>query len=126
MEANVNAAGRRKFSPELKLQIIKQAKAADNSVSVVARKYDINANQVFRWMREMEKGHARWVQVVNDQLPAPKEQVASTFLPVAAVAPPEPVKSAMPSITLELASGHRVTIENADASILQILLTTLA
>ena len=125
MEVKVNAAGRRKFSPELKLQIIKQAQDSEQSVSVVAREYDVNANQVFRWMREMEKGKARWVRVINGQCQTPKAQTVSTFLPVAASSPAKLTKSITPCITVELTSGHRLSIENANTDLLQTLLTTL-
>ncbi|WP_445427976.1 transposase [Alishewanella sp. HL-SH05] len=39
---------RRFFSPELKWQIVQESKEQTLSVSQLARKYDVNTNQVFR------------------------------------------------------------------------------
>ena len=39
---------RRTFAPEHKLDIVKEANANKASVSTIARKYDVNANQLFR------------------------------------------------------------------------------
>jgi integron integrase len=43
---------RRVFSPEFKWQIVRESKESSLSVSELARKYDVNTNQVFRWVRE--------------------------------------------------------------------------
>ncbi len=40
---------RRSFSPEFKWQLVQDSKARMLSVSELARKYDVNTNQVFRW-----------------------------------------------------------------------------
>jgi transposase len=40
---------RRKFSADFKRQVVSETYAAGTSVSVIARRHDINANLLFRW-----------------------------------------------------------------------------
>jgi transposase len=40
----------------LKRQIVEETFAAGASASVVARRYDVNANQLFRWRRDWRDG----------------------------------------------------------------------
>src|SRR6266568_117442 len=50
-------AGQRKRWPEaVKRQIVAETRTPGASVSVVARRHDVNANQVFRWRRQYEVG----------------------------------------------------------------------
>jgi transposase len=50
-------AGRRKRWPEaVKRQIVAETRPPGASVSVVARRHDVNANQLFRWRRQYEAG----------------------------------------------------------------------
>ena len=44
---------RRRWSTALKRQIVSETQEPDASVSIVARRYDVNANQLFKWRREM-------------------------------------------------------------------------
>jgi transposase len=41
---------RRQFSPEFKQRVIQESLEANASVSVVARRYDLNANLLFKWL----------------------------------------------------------------------------
>ena len=129
MKDNVNAAGRRIFNPEWKCQIVKQATSTKSSVSVVAREHDLNTNQVFRWMREFEQGNARWVRLVRGELPVAESDEPTRFLPVAlAEASPENLapEPASSCIIVELAGGHRMTVETSDPQMLKTLLSALA
>jgi transposase len=47
---------RRRWLERLKRQIVAETLEAGASVSVVARRHDINANQLFRWRREWRDG----------------------------------------------------------------------
>jgi transposase-like protein len=49
-------AGRRKWTSEQKQRIVDETRAPGASVSVVARRYDINANLLFKWKRQEEAG----------------------------------------------------------------------
>jgi transposase len=49
--------GRRRHWPAaLKRQIVAETLAPGASASVVARRYDVNANQLFRWRRDWREG----------------------------------------------------------------------
>ncbi|MBT0588220.1 IS66 family insertion sequence element accessory protein TnpB, partial [Alteromonas oceanisediminis] len=91
----------------------------------IARENNINTNQVFRWVREAKQGQARWVRIATGSLPVAKLNEPSTFLPVA-VSSPKPALPTTLSITVELANGHRVTINNADAQVMRVLLSALS
>jgi transposase len=46
------AAKRRQWSAALKRQIVAETLEPGSSVSIVARRHDVNANQLFKWRRE--------------------------------------------------------------------------
>lgn len=47
---------KRRHSLELKRQMVEESFQGTESVSVIARRYDVNANMLFRWRRLYEKG----------------------------------------------------------------------
>ncbi|MBV9826060.1 MAG: transposase [Alphaproteobacteria bacterium] len=61
---------RRQWSEALKRRIVAETEEPGSSVSIVARRHDVNTNQVFKWRREM----------AAKQTPARRESV--TMLPV--------------------------------------------
>ena len=61
---------RRQWSEAMKRRIVAETLEPGSSVSIVARRHDVNANQVFKWRRE----------VAPEQTPAAAESV--TMLPV--------------------------------------------
>lgn len=105
---------RRKFTPEFKLDVVKEARAHQSSISEIARKYDLNANQVFRWCHEVKQNKVRWVRLVSGEhelstLPAP----APTFLPVSLnrkTVAQQSIPASAPILTFELANGHRLQL----------------
>jgi transposase len=46
----------RSWPPALKREIVAASLAPGSSVSVVARRYDVNANQVFKWRKDYRDG----------------------------------------------------------------------
>src|SRR5437763_14817859 len=46
-------ARRRDWPEELKHQMVAETLEAGSSVSIVARRHDVNTNQLFNWRREM-------------------------------------------------------------------------
>jgi transposase len=57
-DVDTNGAKRRRnkrWPRELKREIVAATYLPGSSVSIVARQYDVNANQVFRWRRLAEK-----------------------------------------------------------------------
>ncbi|MGH8749726.1 MAG: IS66-like element accessory protein TnpA [Burkholderiales bacterium] len=91
---------RRQWSEALKRQIVAESMAPGASVSIVARRHDVNANQVFKWRREA--------------MPAPPiAEQSITLLPVEIMAEPdEPRPRARRSGTIEItfACGARVCV----------------
>src|SRR5580700_1221538 len=47
------ATKRRQYSEALKRQMVAETQAPGASVSVVARRHDVNSNQLFRWRRQL-------------------------------------------------------------------------
>ena len=64
---------RRRWSEEQKRQIVAETLEPGSSVSIVARRYDVNANQLFLWRRELlpkagaERALMLPVEVVADE-----------------------------------------------------------
>ena len=92
---------RRLWSDEEKRRIVAQTRSPGVSVSVVARRYDVNANLVFKWLR--------------DPRYRPPTDEAVSFLPVE-ISPdrPAPVAEAVaPGATVEidLACGTRLRVD---------------
>ena len=48
-----SAAKRRQYSEALKRQMVAETQEPGASVSVVARRHDVNSNQLFRWRRQL-------------------------------------------------------------------------
>ena len=63
---------RRQYSEALKRQMVAETQAPGASVSIVARRYDVNSNQLFRWRRQllpkavMESGGMVPVEIAAD------------------------------------------------------------
>ena len=103
-------AGRRRrfWADEEKRRIVAQARMPGVSVSQVARRYDVNANLVFKWLRD-----PRFKLEGEDDV---------RFLPVEVVTGPAPAcpeqSCSAGRIEIALASGHRLTVSgpfDADA-----------
>jgi transposase len=92
---------RRVWSAEEKRLVCGQARLPGVSVSQVARRYDVNANLVFTWLRDPRFADG-----------GGGGEVAS-FLPVEIVRAPELAAAPTPGdgrIEIELAGGHRLRI----------------
>ena len=108
---------RRSWPEAMKREIVAASLEAGSSVSVVARRYDVNANQVFAWRKRYGAGSA--------------EPVALHLLPVT-VTPDRPIDRAPVRaatnelIEIELAGGYRVRVGNGvKASALRLVLDVL-
>ena len=93
---------RRHWDDDEKREIVAQTRVPGVSVSRVARRYDVNANLVFKWIRDPR---FRPVDDVDEDL---------AFLPVEVL--PEPVTpNVKPAgldskIEIQLSNGHRLSI----------------
>ncbi|MBE1286099.1 MAG: transposase [Alteromonadaceae bacterium] len=123
---------RRVFSPEYKMHIVNEVTQGTMSVSVISRQFDINHNQIFRWMREARDGKASWVTKAKQttELVVPESAVAETLLPVTVVSEPvKPSVSPAPtaaSMHIELRNGHRIVFLNDNPSIIKAVVEALA
>ncbi|HWR49661.1 MAG TPA: transposase [Bryobacteraceae bacterium] len=104
-----------------KRRIVEESYAAGSSVARVARAHGVNANQVFTWRRQYQRG-------LLGGRPAATLPVAA-LVPVTvsdAPARPEPIRGAAPgTIRLQFAKG-RLSIEGAvDAASLRVVLECL-
>ena len=93
---------RRVWDDDEKRRIVAQTKFPGVSVSQVARRYDVNANLVFKWLRDPR------FQPVEEACP---------FLPVEVIAevprPTPDVAASESKIEITLSNGHRVSISGA-------------
>ena len=100
----VKRGKRRKWSDDEKRMICAQTRVSGVSVAQVARRYDVNANQIFNWLKDpkfagsVEEDDARF-------LPVEIIQEASSAQP--------PVSGRSGLIELELANGHRLRISGS-------------
>jgi len=96
---------RRRWSEAQKREIVAEALEPGASVSIVARRYDVNANQLFLWRREL--------------LPKPAVVEGEPMLPVEIVAeePPRPRRTDRGGcIEIEFSSGARVRVRGHAAA----------
>ena len=106
---DTNRGGRRIWSEALKRQIVAETLEPGSSVSIVAGRHDVNANQLFKWRREL----------MPEQLP---EVVAGgAMVPVEIVPEPErrrPRRQVERAgfIEIEFGKGARVCIRGEVAS----------
>jgi transposase len=115
-----NGTGRRNRSwPEaLKREIVAASFAPGSSVSVVARQYDVNANQVFGWRKRYRDASRAPVLSAPQLIP-----VKVTAEPDAVAAAPSPVAA---MIEIDLAGEYCVRISGGiDADALRRVLDVL-
>jgi transposase-like protein len=105
---DTSSGGRRRHRswPEaLKREIVEASFASGSSVSLVARRYDVNANQVFGWRK-----------LYRDSAPAPADPRAPALVPVTVTAAPgdaassSPVSRAADMIEIELEGRYRIRV----------------
>jgi transposase len=121
MDTTSRVKRRHKVWPEaLKREIVAACAAPGASVSMVARQYDVNTNQVFSWRRlYAEASDAAVPQLLPVVVTA--EQPAA--LPPAS---PAPLAASADIIEIELPSGYRVRIGSTiKAAALRVVLDAL-
>jgi transposase len=103
----------------LKREIVAASFEAGASVSVVARRYDVNTNQLFIWRR-----------LYRDRIAGGQTEPISTLLPVTIIGERSGKKD-LPSgeasrIEIELPSGHRIRVgADIDGKVLRRVLAVL-
>ena len=118
----ITATGRRRnrsWPEALKREIVAASFAPGSSVSMVARHYDVNANQVFNWRRRY-----------RDDRGAPALRSAPQLIPVTVTAEPDAVatqpSTGAETIEIELSGKYRVRVSSGvDAQALRRVLDVL-
>jgi transposase len=99
---------KRLWTDEEKRSICFQTAAPGVSVAQVARRYAVNANMVFKWLRDP--------RYTPEPAPGPSLSAEARLLPVEIVAEaqaPVAVPVALNHIEIELAGGHRMRISGS-------------
>ncbi len=114
---------RKRWPEALKREIVAATLRPGASVSVVARQYDVNANQVFSWRRRYG--------CASD--PSPSSSSGSGLVPVTVTSEPEseaagpPAPMASDLIEIEVADSYRVKVgASFDARALKRVLDVLS
>ena len=113
---------RRRWSEARKRQIVAESYQSGVSVSVVARRHDVNANLVFSWRRQ----YRELARVVGGFVPVIVSSTEGAEPAKLLPAPPEAEPSASGRIEIALADGSRVTVDrDVDAAALSRVLGVL-
>jgi transposase-like protein len=126
--AQISARGirtRKRRSSQEKLQIVQET-LSDESVAIVARRHGVNANQVFLWRRQHQRGE------LKADPPAARAREAA-ILPVHVAqltrdcTPSHTVETTQgtPRIEIELAEGPRVKIWDISCETLRAIIRDL-
>jgi transposase len=86
---------RRRWPEALKRRIVAETMEPGSSVSMVARRHDVNANQLFQWRREM----------LPERPPTADERAPMLPVEIVPEQPPEPREGARRSGVIEIAFG---------------------
>ena len=76
VEVVTSVQRRRRWTPEQKLEIVKQTNDPDSSVSMVARQFGISAAQLFQWRKAYLQGSLMAVGANETVVPASELQEA--------------------------------------------------
>jgi transposase len=101
--------------------VVEETLAGGGSVSVVARRHDLNANLLFNWRKRYQKG------TLNGARDTPPALVPIRVAAPCQEAPVTGRGSEVAALELMLASGHRVWIHGAiDPAVLRAALEVLS
>jgi transposase len=120
MDTTVSGRRRNRSWPEaVKREIVAASFEAGTSVSQVARRYDVNSNQLFSWRK-----------LYRDGASAPRDVGSIAMVPVTVTSTPgigETAPAGGPSpIEIELAGGYRIHVDaQVDAAALRRVLDVL-
>jgi len=117
---NSSKPKRRFFTAEHKRLIVQEALAPGASVSRIARRHDVNANQVFKWKRAYLRSHTAQPSCATQLLPV---IVRETTVPAA---PASALIAQDGAIELHLSLGRVVLTGNVNTDVLRTILQSLA
>ena len=96
---------RRVWSVDDKRRIVAETLAPGASVSIVARRHDLNANMLFTWRRAVE---AVALPVADDKVTFVPATI--TAAPATTISPPPPSPVTVGGMEIVLASGDRIIV----------------
>lgn len=110
-QVDTSGKRRRRWPEALKREIVAATLKPGASVSVVARQYDVNANQVFMWRRRYRDAIEQPTLQPPSSTPALVPVTITPEPKVAPVAPPAlPAETASKTIEIEVPDGCRVRV----------------
>ena len=122
MDTNGGRRTHKRWPEALKREIVAASLAPGSSVSVVARRYDVNANQVFGWRQR----YGTPIEAVPPPVPRPRLVPVTIGLEPESVAPPPSGSSVGDMITIEIAGTYLVRVgANFEAHVLRRVLDCL-
>ena len=125
MDTNGGRRANRRWPDALKREIVAASLAPGASVSVVARQYDVNANQVFGWRRRFGPATAA-VAPPAPQTPRSRMVPVTIGVEPDGDAPPPSVPNTGDTITIEVAGTYLVRVgANFDCRLLRRVLDCL-
>jgi transposase len=107
---------RMRHTIEEKLRIVEEARAKGASVAMVARRHNVNANQVFAWRRQHRRGLLNTQAAKDDAKLLPVTVSTPTVLPTERARPtapsqsPSEPKQASRLIEIRLRNGHSIVV----------------
>jgi len=105
---------RMRHTLEEKLRIVEEARAKGASVAMVARRHNLNANQVFAWRRQHRRGLLNPQAAKDDAKLLPVKVSTPTVLPTERATPtapsPSESKQAAQLIEIRLRNGHSIVV----------------
>jgi len=107
---------RRQYTLEEKRQIVQETHARGASVSVVARRHDLNPNQIFAWRRLYRQGLLKADGAAASAPMLPVKVSTPTVVPSErAVRVPREIRSSstVGDIEIRLANGHTLVVRSA-------------
>jgi len=121
---------RRQYSVEEKRRIVEETRVKGASVSSVARRYELNANQVFAWRQLYRRGLLNPEATSQAPQMLPVRVSTPTVLPTKPAAPAEKVtrrERTSRQIEIKLSNGHSVVLRGrVDSKTLARVLDMLA
>lgn len=113
---------RRIWSPDQKRRIVAESFASGASVAEVARRYGLNANQLFTWRRRWRDRAASGASEVGASMNIVPVRVVTDAAPAA----PAAVRALMGRMEIALVSGERIIVgADVDAIALSRILKVL-
>ncbi len=105
--------GRRRWTVEQKLAILRDAFGAGGSVRAAMERHDIGSGPIYVWRRQAMSGELTGVRPTALSVTGPAFTEVEISEPVSAVAPALPVPQHCGQIGIELPSGVRLTVDTA-------------